>query len=406
MKKYKVGFIGTGGRSVAYAKHYATSPEVEIVAMADPNASHRKAMHRMSELPYQPAEYNDFRDMLKEMGENLDGIVIASPNYLHAEHAVPCFELGLPVALEKPLATTMGDCEAILDAERINNGRSILGFVLRSSPFYTQIFELISSGAIGAICSIQADELPGLGVSSIMNRGFWRRNSANSGGAMLEKSSHDMDLFNWITESRPISLNSYGGNRIFNPNPLLPDDCSECSQKDTCQYYCKPVFSEHENEGEEIMHQFIRHDSACIYNVKKDIVDTQSVAIEYENGALINFMLTFNAMGEQSGRNFHAVGTRGRIWGNLHKAEVYHYDNMSDQLETYDCSGDGTGHGGGDKLHAMELLEMMKNPKYKPEQNASAGYLASAMCFAADLSMREHKRINFRYDQHGFISFK
>ncbi len=405
MKKFKIGFIGTGGRSVAYAKFYAASPEVEVVALADPDANHRKAMQKMSELTSQPAEFDDFRVMLNEFGSVLDGIVIASPNHLHAEHAVECFKLGIPVALEKPLATTMGDCEAILNAERENNGRSVLGFVLRSTPFYSKIFELISSGAIGAICSIQADELPGLGVSSIMNRGFWRRNTATSGGAMLEKSSHDMDLLNWITESRPISLNSYGGNRIFNPSPLLPEICAECSQAKVCQYFQEPVFSEHEDEGEEIMHKFIRHDSRCIYNIKKDIYDTQNVAIEYENGAIVNFMLTFNCMGELSGRNFHAVGTRGRIWGNLHKAQVYHYDNVSDHLEIHDCSGDGTGHGGGDKLHAFELLNMIKDPGYRPGQNATAGYIASAMCFAADLSLREARRINFRYDRHGYITF-
>jgi predicted dehydrogenase len=405
MSKFKIAFIGTGGRSVSYAKEYADCEEVEVAALADPNPEHRKAMLQHSKLSNQPAEYDDFRDMLKDMDSKLDGVVITSPNNLHVEHAVPCFELNLPVALEKPLATTMSDCEDILDAERSNDGRSVLGFVLRSTPFYTKIFELISSGAIGRICSIQADELPGIGVSSILNRNFWRRHSASSGGVMLEKSSHDMDLFNWIINSRPVSLNSYGGSRIFNPNSLLPDECSKCLLAEQCQYYCKPTFSEHEDEGEEIIHEFIRQDSVCIYNVDKDIADTQNVAIEYENGAIVNFMLTLNSMGPETGRNFHAIGTRGRIWGNLNQAEVFHYDNLNAKLETYDCTGDGTGHGGGDRIHAMELLKMMKKPEYKPEQNASSGYLASAMCFAADLSMRERKRINFRYKQNGYISF-
>jgi predicted dehydrogenase len=405
MKKFKVGFIGTGGRSVAYAMYYANSKEVEVVALADPNPAHRRAMQQHSKLSKQPIEYDNFRDMLRDIGNTLDGVVITSPNHLHAEHAIPCFELGIPVALEKPLATSMNDCEAILHAERLNGGRSILGFVLRSSPFYTKIFELISSGIIGSICSIQADELPGLGVSSIMNRSFWRRHTVNSGGAMLEKSSHDMDIFNWLTGSRPVSLSSYGNNCIFTSNSLLPDNCSKCSLSEQCKYYCKPVFSNHEDKGEEIIHEFIRQDSVCIYNIDKDIIDTQNVAIKYENGVIVNFMLTFNCVGLQAGRNFHAIGTKGRIWGNLHQAKVLHYDNNNDKLETYECFGDGTGHGGGDKLHAMELLKMMKDSKYKPEQNASSGYLASAMCFAADISMRENRMINFRYGQNEYISF-
>jgi hypothetical protein len=93
--------------------------------------------------------------------------------------------------------------------------------------------------------------------------------------------------------------------------------------------------------------------------------------------------------GDKAGRNFHAVGTRGRIWGNLHDATVFCYDNHSEQLDKFDCSGDGSGHGGGDRLHALELLRMMKEPDYRPEHNAAAGYLSAAMCFGADISAIE-----------------
>lgn len=396
MKKYKIGFIGTGGRSVAYAMHYANCEEVEVVALADPNASHRKVMAKKSGLNNNPAEYNDFRDMLKELDGTLDGVVIASPNHLHAEHAIPCFEMGLPVALEKPLDVSMAASEAIVDAERINNGRSILGFVLRSSPFYSKIHELVSSGAIGNICSIQADELPGFMVSSIMRRGSWRRTVSTSGGAMLEKSSHDMDLLNWMVQSRPLSLNSYGGKRIFNPNGMFSDNCEECSFGLKCKYF-KPQRVGHEDKGEETLFEFVRDSSLCVFNNANDVADTQSVVIEYESGAIVNFMLNFNCSGEKASRNFHAIGTRGRIWGNLHEAKVFHFDNFNEKLNTYDCSGDGSGHGGGDRIHALELLKMMKDASYKPEQNATAGYLSAAMCFAADISMRERKRINFRY---------
>ena len=62
-------------------------------------------------------EFDNWQDMLKETPD-LDGIVISTPNFLHTGPAVTCLEMGLPIALEKPLATTQQDCERILSAKQ------------------------------------------------------------------------------------------------------------------------------------------------------------------------------------------------------------------------------------------------------------------------------------------------
>lgn len=404
MQKHQVAFIGTGGRSVCYASAYVECQDIDIVALADPAAEHRKAMATKSGLSGDFAEYDGWQTMLHEHPD-LHGVVICSPNHHHAEQAVACLERGIPVALEKPLATTKEDCERIIDAERANGGRTLIGFVLRSTPFYAKIHELITGGAIGTVVSIQADELPGLGVSSIMNRSPWRRYQATSGGAMLEKSCHDLDILNWMMGCRPISLNSYGGSQIFTANPALPKTCDECGVSEQCQYYMVPSFSEHEDQGEEILHQFIRHENRCIYNIDKDCADVQSVSIEYSSGAIANFMLNFHCMGPRASRNFHAVGHRGRIWGNLNEKQVYLHDNLSGETTTFDTAGDGSGHGGGDRLHALELHKMMVDVNYRPAADAYSGYLSAVMCFAADASRLEHRRINFRYMSQGAVHF-
>jgi predicted dehydrogenase len=400
---HKIAFIGTGGRSVSYATAYQKRDDVEITGLADPDATHRRTLAQRSDLANPYAEYDDWRDMLREQ-QDLDGVVICSPNHLHAEHAVACLERGLPIALEKPLASNQEDCQRIIEAESANDGRTLIGFVLRSSPFYAKIHQLVSRGLIGRIVSIQADELPGVSVTSIMNRSPWRRYKAQSGGSMLEKSCHDLDLLNWMMDCAPISLNAYGGRQIFVTDPELPEHCDECHLQTACSYY-RPTRSEHEDQGEELLHQFIREDQSCIYNIDKDILDVQSLNIEYENGAMANFMLNFHAMGPQAGRNFHAVGTQGRIWGNLHDAQVHLYRNGPGTEEIFDGSGDGSGHGGGDALHAYELVAMMEDPEYRPRQNAHAGYLSAMMCFAADTSVEEKRRIDFRFNPAGEIRF-
>ena len=404
MNKYKVGFIGTGGRSVCYASAYADCKDIEVVALADPAPDHRKAMAAKSGLTAGFAEYDHWQDLLREHTD-LDGVVICSPNHLHAVQATACLERGIPIALEKPLATTKEDCERIIDAERSNGGRTLVGFVLRSTPFYAKIYELIRSGKIGTVVSIQADELPGLGVTSIMNRSPWRRYQATSGGTMLEKSCHDLDILNWMMGCRPVSLNSYGGSLIFGPNPALPETCDECGVHEQCHYYMIPTFSEHEDRGEEILHEFIRHDNRCIYNIDKDTADVQSVSIEYSSGAVANFMLNLHCMGPRAGRNFHAIGHKGRIWGNLNEKTAYLHDNLSGETTTFDTTGDGSGHGGGDRLHALELHKMMADVNYRPTANAYAGYLSAVMSFAADVSRLERRRVNFRYTSQETVQF-
>lgn len=396
MGTYRVALLGSGARSVSYARAFASRDDIEVTAVADPIPDHRATMMSRSGIKSRPAEYDDWRDLLVNHTD-LSGAVIATPNHLHTEPAVACLERGLPIALEKPMATTKEDCERIIDAERCNGGRSVIGFVLRSTPFYRTIHEVITSGRIGRLVSIQADELVGTIVTSIMNRSPWRRYARYSGGSMLEKSCHDIDILNWMTGSRPLSLDSHGRRNMFNANPALPEACEGCKAAADCLYYKEPVRSSSEDRGEETLLEFAREDHRCIYNIEKDIVDTQSITIEYENGVLATFMLTFNCPGPRAARNIHAVGTRGRVWGNLHENIVNVYSNGNDQVVTHDTTGDGSGHGGGDRLHSLQLHTMMSDPAYRPAQNSTAGYLSAVMSFATDISRTQGRRINFRY---------
>lgn len=403
-QRYRVALIGTGARSCSYAKPYLQQDDLEIVAIADPSAQHRATMMHRVGLTGIVAQHDDWRELLTA-GHELDGVVITSPNQTHPEPAVACFERGLPIALEKPLAHTKEACERIIDAERANSGRSLLGFVLRSAPFHSTIHRLLSDGAIGRLVSIQADELVGWGVTSIMNRSPWRRYQHHSGGSMLEKCCHDIDILNWMIGARPVALASFGGRRIFHPNPTLPETCDGCGVADRCKYYKQPKLASQEDVAESNFHEFLRsEDARCIYNIDSDVADVQSVAIEYDDGVVATFLMNFHCAGPKAGRNFHAVGLNGRIWGNMHEHKVYVYDNLSGQTTEHDTSGDGSGHGGGDQRHALLLRQMMAEPEFRPEQNATAGYRSAVVCFATDLSRWEQRRVDLRYEESGHIA--
>ena len=401
MERLRVAIIGTGGRSCSYAAPYAQCENMEIVALADPVPEHRRATAARCRIPDGYAEFDDWRDLL-EAHPDLDGAVVCTPNDVHADPGIACLERGLPTALEKPLAHTKRECERIISAARRLNGRTLIGFVLRSTPFYSTVRRLIAEGAIGSIVSIQADELVGWGVTSIMNRSNWRRLVSRSGGALLEKCCHDMDILNWLMGCRPRALCSFGGMRILQPNPALPEVCDECGVASACKYY-RPKLSSQEDKGEETLLRYLSEDEACIYNIGKDIADVQGLTIEYENGAVATFLMNMHTAGPRSGRNIHAVGTYGRVWGNMHENRVFCYDNRTGETSEFDTRGDGTGHGGGDRNHSMLLHRMMTEPDFRPEQDAEAGYLSAVVCFAADRSRIERRRVEFVYRDDDFV---
>ena len=105
---------------------------------------------------------------------------------------------------------------------------------------------------------------------------------------------------------------------------------------------------------------------------------------------------------ETAGRNFHAVGKNGRIWGNSHEQKVFVYDNSKKETHVYDTAADNSGCDS-NRLHALELHKMMVNPTYQPAQNAYIGYVSAIMCFGAEISRNECRRVNFVYQNNDYI---
>ena len=403
-KKFKVAFIGCGGRSLPYARYLHKSGMVEVVACAEPSRQNLRNMLSHSGIPEKSFRYYDNWQELCEKEKELDGAVIITPNHLHADPAIEMIKRRIPLALEKPLTTTMEDSERLLDAVREYRPQLILGFVLRSTPFYKIVREVLDSGRIGRVISIQADELVTPGISSVISRSPWRRYARFSGGTMMEKSSHDMDLMNWFAGGCPVAVNSFGGSLLLRPNPSLPMKCADCAVREKCAYY-QPVFSEH--AGDSVLQKSLQNEmGSCIYNIDKDVADNQVVSIRYSNGVIVNFTLAFNCIGDRAGRNIHIIGSKGRLWGSIDANRIGINDTFTGKTEYVDVPVVEGGHNGGDSMHAEIFLKMMKDRDFHPEQNAYAGYLSNALCIASDFSVAESRQIHFRYGANGYIRFE
>jgi predicted dehydrogenase len=411
--KNNVVLIGAGGRANAYLM-YGAKEEYNLLAIVDPNAANRKTFLGLNSLVGMVKEYDDFESMIAGTKEKIDGVIITTPNHLHLIPAIECMKRGVVLALEKPIAENIESCKKILKAKRKYNGRVLVGFVLRSCPFYKKAKEWVTAGRIGEITTIQADEIPAVLTTSVMFRSDWKRFKKSSGGAMNEKCSHDIDMFNWLIGSAPSSIYSVAGCKSLVPDKNLPLKCKDCSITAKCAYYLPDSVYNHPdmikkaNDG--LLYKFTRDNSSCIYNNGHDMYDYQQSIISYANGATVSLTLDFAAAGKPCGRHIKIIGTKGVIWGKQEDNKISIQGKFTDAVETVDITDDGSGHGGGDRNHADEFIRMMREPGYNPEATIEAGYLSSAICFAADMSVEKKKPISLneyvKYGLKGAAPFK
>jgi predicted dehydrogenase len=402
----KILLIGAGGRSVAFVKSLMLRDDAQVWGIADPSQRNMKNLVMKTNLTDPFKEFDNHTEALQDGRDIVDGIIITTPNYLHVTHCIEALELQIPILLEKPVATDIVECGELLTAIREKKARVAVGFVLRSTPYFMEIKRLVSSGTIGRIISIQADELPGMAVTSIIRRNPWRRSQELSGGALLEKACHDLDILNWLCESRPLMLNSIAGRNIFSTREKPAERCSECPPDKQCRYYREPQEEiDAKSDHDDLLSDFIDtgDKDLCLYSEESDTYDVQSVQIQYENSIIVNFMLNFNTQGKKRGRNIHIIGTEGRLWGNLDDALVQYQHIDSSEVISIEIETDGSGHHGGDNLNTFNLLKMIDDPNFEVEYGIYAGYMSAMTALAADVSAQKEKRVIFSYNELGEI---
>ncbi len=207
--KTRIGLIGAGNICrIGHGPAIRADGRAYIAAISDPDPHNRKLFAKRYRVP---AVYEDHRAMLER--EELDAVVISSPPWLHAAHVQDCAARGIPILCEKPMATTLEDCRAIIEAGRKNNVYILMGHCKRFEPGHQRIRELLMKGAIGRIFQINIfwyffipDFTAGLlgkivrrlekhGFDLIRDFGFWRYSDLRAGGGdFFDHAPHYIDI--------------------------------------------------------------------------------------------------------------------------------------------------------------------------------------------------------------------
>lgn len=261
-------------------------PEAQIVGFYDPQPTH------LAMIGEDTPRYETIEAMLDDT--NPDLFFVGSPNKFHLEQIEIGLKAGVRIFTEKPVVVSIDETMQLarLLAE-YGSDRVMVGLVLRYSQHMVDLRRAIAADVLGPIASLEANEHIGPYHGAFFMRD-WRRRTDLSGGFMLEKCCHDLDLYNMITASRPTRVASFGGRRSFLPE-FAPASNSESD-----------IFHVKKSVWENVDDPF-RSDG--------DIIDFQTAILEYESGASMAFHTNLNVPDEH--RRFCVMGAKGMAEGDF-----------------------------------------------------------------------------------------
>jgi predicted dehydrogenase len=324
--KARIALIGTGGRSEMYiraifGKHADTA---ELVAFSDVNPGRVEFYQKLIQELGAPGPVASFdpADLTAFIHANaIDRVVVTTPDYTHADYIVEALRAGADVVVEKPLTIDAEGCRRITKAVHETGRNVVVTFNYRYSPRNSALKEIIQSGVIGKVTSIDFSwVLDTVHGADYFRR--WHREKKNSGGLLIHKASHHFDLVNWWIDDVPERVFASGGLKFYGdknaaerglgprPERGTPDaDAPATAEKDP--------FTLDLREDERLKALFLDNEHYDGYRRDQDVFtggitieDNLALVVEYQGGPRLSYSL--NAHSPWEGYRVAVNGTEGR----------------------------------------------------------------------------------------------
>lgn len=406
MKKVTFAVVGLGNRGAVYASHHLKlADQMEVTAIADTRQECLDTANAYLRLPEQRL-FHSAEELLAQP-RLADVMVIATQDAQHRDHAIRAMELGYDLLLEKPIANKLEDIQRIVEAAHRCRRRVVICHVLRYTPFYRKVKELLDQGAVGKILHVDAAEhVSCYHMAHAYVRGKWRRKDESS-PMILAKCSHDMDIILWLTGKRCLRVSSFGGLDHFKAENCpegAPIRCEEGCPAEDCPYHAIrfylprvpgwPTKNMHPAPTEENILQMLRTTryGECVYRQDNDVVDHQVVNMLLEDGVTVAFNMTgFHPRGT---RTIRIGGSEGELWGDLSAGKIS-WQRYGGEKQIVDLSNNseatGSGHNGGDTGLMRDVVRFFGEENFAPDsittldRSAESHYVA----FAAEYSREQ-----------------
>ena len=429
INKKRYVLVGTGSRASMYIESLINDyREVgELAALCDINPG-RLQIYRewANNQGVQVKTYlaDEFDRMIAECQP--DVVIVTSKDCTHDQYIIRAMELGCDVITEKPMTMNEEKCQRILDTCQITGRKCRVTFNYRYSPSNTQIKDLLMSGVIGDVRSVDFHWLLNTTHGADYFR-RWHRLKANSGGLQTHKATHHFDLVNWWLSSVPEQVFATGDLNFYTPKTAdrlglknRAARCLECPEDKKCPFYFNlrayPDLIKLYLENE--MHDGYYRDG-CVFSADIDIYDTLHLIVKFRNNIQMSYSLhsympwegyiiAFNgSLGrlEHTCRESTYINGDGSVPGEaliegITTRVIPHFQNGYD---VPGWKGEG-GHGGGDP----RLLDDLFNPNpipdpYKHAADQRAGAYSILTGISASRSMEWGRPVQIDELVHGLV---
>ncbi|MBQ3609933.1 MAG: Gfo/Idh/MocA family oxidoreductase [Bacteroidaceae bacterium] len=400
--------IGAGNRTNKYLEYVKQHPDkVKLVGVVELNDIRRKHVADCFSLDASQC-FVDYRDFFQHPVE-ADAVMICTPENMHFEPTMQAIERGYHILLEKPIAQTLEECMHIAQAARKHDVLVSVCHVLRYHPYFMKIKELVDSGELGNIISINHRTSVGLDRTAHgFVRGLWRKEAVTN-PMLMSKCCHDIDFLLWLTKTPCRKLTSFGSLRWFKEKNAPEGSaarCVDCKVESRCPFSAVDLYRVRRDwianfdvpEGktiDEVIEEQLRYGlyGRCVYRCDNDVVDHQIVSMEMESEVTINFSMDVFTV--KDNRETHICLTEGEIDGDETRLKVCRFRGAKEEVYDFSDLAHQPFHAGADLNIVADFIDAIQENRRNVVTSIEQSVESHRICFEAERSRKEQRTILF-----------
>jgi predicted dehydrogenase len=350
---------GAGNRGNVYGGYSLAFPAMlDIVGVAEPIAI-RNERYATKHAIKAENRFKTWEDVFSRP-KFADAIIITTPDNLHYGPCMKALSMGYDVLLEKPISPSIQECRDILEAVKRTGRIVAVCHVLRYAPYFVKLREIMQSGVIGEVISVQHMEpIEHVHMSHSYVRGNWH-NSKETTPIILAKSCHDLDILRWMIGKPCKSIHAFGDLKWFvkkNAPVGSTERCTDgCKVEAECPYSALEIYyrkrlrnnvfdlpDDKEKQADYVLEQLKKTNyGRCVYRMDNDQPDHYITNILFDDNVTASFNM--EAFTSYEGRRTRVMGSLGDIVGDMTAFTITNFKSgkKEEWKETTDT------HGGGD----------------------------------------------------------
>jgi len=240
LQEINVALLGAGAQGQVLTDSMLRIPGLRFRAVCDiwTEYNQKRVVNSLRRFKHEVNGYEDYREMLDKEKE-LDAVVIATPDFWHAQHTIDCLKAGKHVYCEKEMSNTLEGARSMVAAARETGKLLQIGHQRRSNPRYLHCYNKLLTEAklLGRIVTVNGQwnraVAPDLGApdryaipdARLKEFGFknmhqfrnWRWYKGLGGGPIVDLGSHQIDIYSWFLGANPSGVMASGGNLYHDP---------------------------------------------------------------------------------------------------------------------------------------------------------------------------------------------